>query len=156
MSHPLPLPHHCNCSSSAVEVCSPPPLEGLHVQGIAMFVVYQFVVVYCLPFCVVYYLSRYHCLNRHSIRSLMTCLRSSSPCQLPIASLSSEMMSSFLCISTSDGRCGHAGGRGRLSHVIWSFLPLLRLYPVDRSRVNEYGEAFETTDQKSTGHMKED
>ena len=101
---------------------------------------------------VVVYLSYYY--SRLSIRLLMMCLRLSSPCQPAIVSLSSETTSSSLCTSTSDGGCG----RGRGSHVITDSHPN-RLYPVDRSRVNEYGEAFEDmkgSTGQDTGHMKKD
>lgn len=87
--------------------------------------------------------------SRLSIPSSMMCLRLLSPCRPHTALLCLETMSSSLCTSTSVGKA--SGGRDKrscdLSHQACIFL-VSRLYPVDRSRVNEYGEAFESDDVK--------
>lgn len=82
---------------------------------------------------------------RHLTPSSTTCLPSSSPCRLPTDWRVSETTWSFSFTFTSDGM--HTLTQTHThTHECKPQLtrfPLLRLYPVDKTRVNEYGISYD-------------
>lgn len=92
-------------------------------------------------------------LTRLSIRLSTTCLRSSSPCPRHTGWRVSEMTwcSSYTCIR--DGEDPLPQSDVDVELILNSMLMFFRLYPVDKTRVNEYGVSY---DEKPKGKSHKD
>ena len=128
-------------SQLQVEIGCALAMEGIHVQGSTLmpqkpwyqsWLCHHFLYWFCCGFCC-----------RHLTRSSTMCSLSSLSCRPLIALLASVMTQSSSSTSTKDGKQLHYV---ELRFVLFHFeiyCTRSRLYPIDKTRVNEFGQTFD-------------